>query len=209
MAQFGPFPFLSPQSNSQSPTLLPNFSINVGSDGRGLLKVSPAQFLAQNPRTNATVTATVGGTAASGDVVTVTLTNPVWNNGNLGITGGAVTVTYTLSGTDTLDSVAEELATLINTSAAAPFVIATATAAVLTISWPGPVGNFTTVARTVTGALTLTLSAGTLSGGGGPTYVWDNFRWTARAQVSDYYMGNFYLLSGNLYGIVQAGQPVQ
>ncbi len=208
MAQLGPFPFLYPNSR-QSPTLLPNFSINAGSNGRGMLKLSPAQFLLANPRVSASATATVGGTAASGDIVTVTLSNPIWKNPNLGISGGSVTVTYTLGASDTLDSVAEGLASAINSSAAAPFVVATAELAVLTISWPGPVGNFTTISQTVTGAITLTLSAGTLSGGAGPTYVWDNFRWTARSQVSDYMMGNFYLMSGVLYGMVQAAQPIQ
>jgi hypothetical protein len=208
MAQLGPFPFLYPNSR-QSPTLLPNFSMPVGSNGRGLQKLSPAQFLVNYPRVNATATATVGGTAASGDIVTVTLTNPVWKNPNLGISGGSVTVSFTLGASDTLASTAEALASLINESAAAPFVTATASEAVLTISWPGPVGNFTALAKTVTGAITLTLSAASLSGGSGPTYVWDNFQWTARSQVSDYFMGNFYLLSGNLYGIVQGGQPVQ
>ena len=209
MAQKGPFPFLNPQSNSQSPTLLPNFSLQSGSNGRGMLKLGPAQFLATYPRVNSTATVTVGGTAASGDVATLTLTNPVWNNPNLGITNGTVSVSYTLTGTDTLESVAEELTTLLNDSAAGPFILATAIGDVVTISWPGPVGNFTTLAETVTGALTLTLSGSKLSGGSGPTYVWDNFRWTSRAQVSDYYMGNFYVLSGNLYGIVQGAQPVQ
>ncbi len=208
MPQLGPFPFLYPNSR-QSPTLLPNFSIPVGSNGRGMQKLSPGQFANLYPRVNSTATVTVGGTAASGDVATLTLTNPAWKNPNLGITGASITVTYTLGASDTLDTVAEGLASAINESAAAPFVIATAELGVLTISWPGPVGNFTTLAQTATGALTLTLSASSMSGGSGPAYVWDNFRWTARAQVSDYYMGNFYILSGNLYGIVQAGQPVQ
>lgn len=208
MAQLGPFSFLYPNSR-QSPTLLPNFSINAGSNGRGMVKLSPAQFLAANPRVNASATVTVGGTAASGDVATVTLTNPVWKNANLGISNGSIAVSYTLGASDTLDSVAEGLASAINQSSAAPFVVATAELGVLTISWPGPVGNFTTLAQSATGALTLTLSAGTLSGGSGPTYVWDNFSWTARAQIADYIMGNFYLMSGTLYGMVQAAQPIQ
>ncbi len=209
MAQQGPFPFLNPKS-PQSPTLLPNFSLPSGGvKGRGLGKLSPAQFLAQNPRANASATVTVGGTAASGDVATVTLSNPVWKNANLGIANGSVTITYTLGASDTVDSTAEGLASAINESAAAPFVIATAELGVVAISWPGPVGNFTTLTQSATGALTLTLSAGTMSGGSGPTYVWDNFDWTARAQVQAYFMGNLYLMSGVLYGMVQAAAPIQ
>jgi hypothetical protein len=207
MAQLGPFPFLFPTS-PQSPTLLPNFSLPVGSNGRGMLKLSPAQFLAANPRVNASATVTVSGTPTNTDTASITLTSPVWNNVNLGITNGSVTATYTQVTGDSLASVAEGLATAINTSAAAPFVIATSLEAVVTISWPGPVGNFTGLTVASTG-VTLTKSAATLSGGSGPTYVWDNFRWTASHQVSDYMMGNFYLLSGNLYGIVQGAQPVQ
>lgn len=208
MPQLGPFSFLYP-SSPQSPTLLPNFSIPTGSNGRGMVKMSPGQYAAANPRVNASATVTVGGTAASGDTATVTMTHPVWKNANLGIANGSIAVTYTLTASDTIETVAEALASAINTSAAAPFVVATAEGAVLTLSWPGPVGNYLTVATTPSGALTLTTSAGTLSGGSGPVYVWDNFDWTARGQVGKYFMGNLYMMSGTLGGMVQGAQPVQ
>ncbi len=204
MAQQGPFPV----AGGQSPTLLPNFSRTAGSNGKGVLQQSPNAYLAANPRVNSTATVTVGGTAASGDVATVTLTNPVWKNSVLGITNGTVTITYTLGASDTVDSTAEGLASAINNSAAGPFVIATAELGVVTISWPGPVGNSTTLTQSATGSLTLTLSGSSMSGGTGPVLVWNNFQWTANSQVMDFFMGNFYNMSGVLSGMVSGAQPI-
>ncbi len=47
-----------------------------------------------------------------------------------------------------------------------------------------------------------------MSGGTGPVLVWNNFQWTANSQVMDFFMGNFYNMSGVLSGMVSGAQPI-
>jgi hypothetical protein len=208
MPQLGPFPVIGPNVG-QSPTLIPNFSRQAGGvTGRGVAKQSPQAYLSANPRVAATATVTVSGTPTNGDTASVTIACPIFNNPALAYANGAVTATYTQVTGDSLAAVAEGLATAINESALGAFLLAEASEAVITLSWPGPVGNFATLTVASTG-VTLTKSAGTLAGGSGPTYVWNNFDWTASHQVMSFWMGNFYNMSGVLAGVVNGAQPVQ
>jgi hypothetical protein len=208
-----PLPFLNSMTGggTQSPTLIPNFSIPVGSNGRGLMQQGPAEYLAANPRANASATVTVGGTVTAGDTVTITLTNGVFSNSQIAQPNSAVSVTYTVLSTDTLDTIAEALAELLNENALLRYYVrADAAGAVVTINWPGPVGNLTALAVSTSSGSTVTLteSAASLSGGSGPVYVWENFNWSQGGGVKSFFIGNFYDVSSMLSRLVQFGMPI-
>lgn len=143
--------------DGRQPTLLPNFdkpnistangnnSDPNGSGSAVLSLSSPAGFLAANPRADATATATIGGSATSGDILTIEAANPVFP-------AGLISHTYTVGGSDTLDTIADELAQLFNDDpVAAGFGLrADVEAAVITFHQGGPVGNFTALSANPT-----------------------------------------------------------
>ncbi len=97
-------------------------------------------------------TATVGGTISAGDQVNLTVTDPA-------LSGGSRTVSYTASAGQTPAQVAAGLTTNINadTQLQALGCTGTASGAVITLKCTSV--NATTYSRTVTGGVTLTLSA--------------------------------------------------
>lgn len=147
----------------QSPRLTPNTGQNVpASFGMNKL-ASQYDYLNTFPRTAATATATVGGTVSSGNVSTITVTNPA-------LPGGSFTASYTAGASDGVDQVAEGLASAINSNVNAQSlgIFASTAEAVITVNHPGPVGNLTVLTKTVQGSVTITLSnSGDLSGGAG------------------------------------------
>src|ERR1700680_3462349 len=108
----------------RNPTLVPNFdkpnissANNNNSDPNGagasvLSLSSPAGFLAANPRGDATGTATVGGAAATGDILTLEASNPVFP-------GGFISHTYTVLAGDTPTTIADTFVDLFNDDPAA------------------------------------------------------------------------------------------
>jgi phage tail sheath gpL-like len=124
---------------------------------------------AANLNVTAFATVTIGGTVASGNVVTITINNVAYN--------------YTVKATDTLDDVVLGLVNSIQTSNSGtgdPNLMATADIAtgttdpeqvVLTALVPGVLGNQVAVSSTVTSGSTVTATASgaNLSGGGDAT----------------------------------------
>ncbi|MGO9261470.1 MAG: hypothetical protein ACLQU1_34980 [Bryobacteraceae bacterium] len=124
---------------------------------------------AANLNVTAFATVTIGGTIASGNVITITINNVAYN--------------YTVKATDTLDDVVLGLVAAIDTSNGGtgdPYVMVTADIAtgttdpeqvVLTSLQAGPLGNSIAVSSTISSGSTVTASASgaNLSGGGDAT----------------------------------------
>ncbi len=157
--------------HSQAPTLLPNFNPQVTGNGT-LSNVSPANLLAEFPRTPSSTSAVIGGTITAGDTVSLKINAAVLPNDLL-------EVTYTVLSSDTVDTIAAALADLINESLVAQQFgyFATVDLATVTVNQQSAVGNFATVTSAVTGSATETVTIATpaLSGGAGPTIPLDNF----------------------------------
>lgn len=191
----------------RNPTLVPNFDLPYAENGTVGLQ-SPALFLKNNPRTDATAEATIGGTITAGNTVTLTVTHGL-------LPGGSLSVTYTVLSTDTVDTIAEALAGLINDSAAAQGanLRADSAAAVVTLRWNGPVGNFAVLSESTSGGatetVTLTPSNGVFSGGAGPVFASNNFTFGYNGVLKDYWYGQPYILPETLIGqMVAAGEPL-
>lgn len=192
----------------QNPTLIPNFDRGVAS-GRGTVGLmSPQAYLAANPRVNATATVTLGGTVAASDVTTVTVTHAQ-------LPGGALTESYTATGSDTLATIAEELASLFTTALdglSNPVALEVVpVGAVLTFNWQGPVGNLAVVSATVQGSMTATLNpvSGDLTGGSGPVLAYSNFTFFYRNVSANYWDGQPYSMATDLVSkMVTQGMPI-
>jgi hypothetical protein len=121
----------------RNPTLIPNFDRNVSSGSGSLDHTSPALFLSENPRTDATAKVTIGGTFTAGDVATVRVAHGLLPNGYL-------EKSYTVVGGDTASVVADALAKAFNDDATAMAhgLYADVAAGALTFNWPSVIGNF-------------------------------------------------------------------
>ncbi len=196
----------------QHPTLIPNFypeMATLPADGQSSMQtLSPEQYAQKYPRSNATATITVGGTITAGNTLTVGLANPV-------LVYGAASVAYTVQSADTVETIASALAGLLNAVAHldAYDVRASAAGAVITVSWPGPVGNFATLSvSTSSGAtetLTMSPSGGDLTGGDGYVVPRANFTYALDENTRSYMAGMPYDLPYTvLSAMVQDGMPV-
>lgn len=127
----------------RNPTLVPNFYRPVA-NGNTLDLDSPATYLAANVRADATMTATIGGSATSGDVVAISVTNPVFGGTPYGnLVPAQIGHVFTVGVSDTLDTIADGLADLFNNDALAQQagLRADVVGAVITFHWNGPIGN--------------------------------------------------------------------
>lgn len=147
----------------RNPTLLPNFDTPVvpvlakNSEMASVGLASTAGFLLANPRTDATATATLGGTVTTGDELTIEFTNPIL--GAQGLSPPTVAKTVTAGGSDTLATLAEAFATAFNDD---PFFQAAdirvdAAAGVLTFRQAGPIGNLGVLTSPNEGPITVTV----------------------------------------------------
>jgi hypothetical protein len=168
--------FIPPQGtpgvfDPRNPTLLPNFdkpnistangnnSDPTGNGSSVLSLSSPAGFLAANPRVDATATATIGGSAGTGDILTIEAASPVFPS-------GFIAHEYTVQAGDTLDKIADNLAGLFNDDpVAATFGLrADVAGAVITFRQGGPVGNFTVLTAPTEESATITIAGTALTG---------------------------------------------
>jgi hypothetical protein len=120
----------------RNPTLVPNFD-RPGNSGYGTLDhISPAQFLINNPRTDASAVVTIGETVTTGDVSTLRVAHGLF-------TGGYLEKSHTSIGGDTVSTIADALQTAFNADAQAKAVglVVSAAAGVLTFAWPSALGN--------------------------------------------------------------------
>lgn len=124
--------------SAQNPMLVPNLGQGY-SNGLATPSLSPAEVLVLNPRAAASSTLTFTTSPTNGDVLSVTLTNPV-------LPGGSLVASITAS-SDTAITVASKLAAAITSSLVAMQynIYGTALGNVLTVNELGPVGNLTQV----------------------------------------------------------------
>ena len=194
----------------RQPTLLPNFN-RPSANGSTIDPESPQAFLASNPRTNASVTAVIGGTITAGDTVSLTLSSTIF-------AAGSYSVTYTVLVADDVRSIAENLAALLQNT---PELVAsgvfttmggTSNESEIVVNWNGPIGNFATLTSSVTGSATETVTianSGKLSGGAGPVIAAANFNFAYNGQIQSYFIGQPYNLGYDLITqMVAQGMPI-
>lgn len=193
------------------PTLIPNFDQPTVTAPGVVSMLTAAQLASVNPRTPASAALTLSGTVTTGNTITLTLTCGT-------LPGGSLAMTYTIQSSDTLVSIAQELATLINSNATAQNaqIYATngttpATDTEVIVNWTGPVGNFAVLSVGGTGAAlaTLTPSSGALSGGAGLVIPTSNFNATFNGSTFCFWYGkpvavDYTLLSA----LVAQGMPI-
>jgi hypothetical protein len=201
---------LSSIINSRNPTLLPNFSQPVANGG-SVDKTTPAGMLAEYPRTNAQLTATIGGTITTGNVF-----NMIFTSGALG-TNNPHTISYTVQAGDTITTVAEALAALIDADPVLSGLGITASlggdaeASEIVVLSPGPVGNFLTVSHTGSDTETITFSPsnGIPTGGSGPVIAAANFNFAYNGSIQSFFYGNVYNLGYDVISaMVAQGMPI-
>lgn len=197
------FPFQLPgtQNNGRNPTLLPN--LNRPYAKNGVIGEPSSYELAKlmGSGTPASGTVTVAGTMAAGNVITLTIAN--------GVLKPSVVLTYTATSTDTTETIAEELASLVDKNEILSMFgfWATTLTDVLTIYQRGVVGNFTTLAATSTGAETFTITNPT--GGAGPIVPLSNFGWANNGNYKDYWYGQPFDISYDIVkSMVSQGMPI-
>lgn len=193
------------------PTLIPNFDQPTVTAPGQISMLTAAQLAATAPRVAATAALTLSGTVTTGNTIILTLTCGT-------LPGGSLSLTYTIQASDTLVSIAQELATLVNSNATAQAaqVFATngttpATDTEVIVNWIGPVGNLAVLSVGGTGAslATLTPSSGALSGGSGMVIPTSNFNATLNGATFTFWYGkpvsvDYVLLSA----LVSQGMPI-
>jgi hypothetical protein len=191
--------------DTRNPTLLPQFYKPV-QQGATISMHSPAGYAKLLPRAAASLTVTVGGTVASGNVSTITVTQAQ-------LTTGVITASYTAGASDGTTQVAEGLASALQTLFYANSIdgIVTASESVITINWNGPTGNYAVVTVAPGALITLTRnpSSGKMAGGSGPVYAANNFNFTYNNVVMSFFYGQPYSLGLDLVAVlIAADMPV-
>lgn len=203
---------LGNKNNTTMPTLIPNFDRPLASGSGTVDLLDPSDYIADNPRANASATATIGGTITAADVVTLTLSCGTLPN-------ESISFGYAVQSGDTVDDIANELADLINSSStAADYGIFAevgghGSEATVTVNWEGPVGNFAVLSYSVSGSatetVTLSPSNGALSGGSGPVICSSNFNYTYNGSTFSLFIGQPYKLGDDVLSVmVSQGMPI-
>lgn len=151
----------------RNPTLLPNFDRQVASGAGTVDHESPALFLQNNPRVDATATATIGGTITAGDELTIVISNGLLANPYFGaLIPSEIGLEYTVQSGDSVDTIAEAFADLVNDNAVLQKlgVRADVAGAVVTIRHSGPAGNFTGLSAPTEGPAKITIGGTALTG---------------------------------------------
>lgn len=168
-----PFPALQGTPgvfDPRNPTLLPNFDSIVASGSGTNDRESPAVFLQNNPRTDATATATIGGTITTNDEITIVAANGIFGGSYYGgLQPAQLSHTVKAGAGDTVGTIAEALAAAFNDDVVAQAVglhadVGGASGAVITFRHNGPVGNFTTLSAPTEQPSTITVGGTALTG---------------------------------------------
>lgn len=191
------FPYQLVGNNGRNPTLLPNLYRPFSKNGQ--LELTPSGDLATDidaQKGGSSISSgnvTIAGTVAEGDVLSLSIEN--------GVLGDApIVATYTLTSTDTLETAAANLASAfndINTLIQFGFW-ANSNGAEIIVNQRGPVGNFSTLSFSTTGAETDTIVQ--MTGGEGVIVPLTNFTFANHGSFEDYWYGlpydiNYTLLS--------------
>ncbi|MBX9720203.1 MAG: hypothetical protein K2X81_02315 [Candidatus Obscuribacterales bacterium] len=127
----------------------------VGGDGRATIGANTTNKPIQIFRQACTpVKATLGGTKTTGDVLTLTFTDPA-------LPGGSQAASYTVQAPDTLTTIATALASAVNSNANLRTLGVTAASTGTNIAMVSQSTNQTTYTKSVSGAATETISLGT------------------------------------------------
>jgi hypothetical protein len=200
----------------QQPTLIPNtdpvdISPPIMSNGPQIVSFRRiADFEAITPRTPASNAVTFATAPAGGDVITALFTSGVFDGGTYSVSATAVT-------NDTLAMLVDRVASAINSDPILEGVFGVtaqgggSAGAVLTINWPGPVGNFAVVTLSSTGATTFTYSpsGGVFSGGAGSVIPYANIIATIGNTCMRLRLGQpYYLDYSTIAALVAGSQPI-
>jgi hypothetical protein len=202
----------------QNPMLMPNFDPIVTYPGAAPGSIGsqpPDVFLQTFPRTASTTPGqiTVGGTVGTGDVATIIFSNNVFPAPGTVEALTPVSVSYTLTGTDTVSTVAGFLAAAINSNTTLQrfgfYATADEAAGVVNIFQQSAVGDFTTLTTSVTGSLTLTVNT-QIAGGSGPIIPAYSFEFDfGTYNVTNFYIGRPVDLGySQIKQLVDAGYPI-
>lgn len=204
----------------QNPQILPTFDpisngVGPGSSAVSIGSLPPDVFLKQFPRVPSTTAGkvTVGGTVASGDIATIIFSNNVFPATGSFAAVAPVSVSYTLTGTDTTSTTAGFLAAAINANTTLQqfgfYATADETASVVNIFQQSSVGSFTTLTESATGALTLTVNT-QIAGGSGPIIPLFNFEFDFGTYNLTYFMKGIPQNLGytQVAALVNAGYPI-
>ncbi len=172
--------------------------------GKQVVEESVAKFLARYPRTAASATVTITGTVATSDRLNLTFTLPVLPN-------GAVTVSATAGSGDSTTTLAQRMAAAISNNAVLQSfgVYATSLNNVVSIYWPGPLGNNVTLSQSVSPGSEVETLSGQLSGGAGPIIPFNTFRFQYHKHLLEFQANRPVNLAGNVVAaLALAGSPI-
>lgn len=152
-------------------SVLPDLKEGVIVGGSETLQ-DKAGFLALYPRSIGSGTITVTGTITNLDTYTITFTSGLFAGGSLSITAAVVTA-------DTLTTLAAKVVNAINGNATLQGlgVYATSSGAVVTINWPGPIGNQIIISVGSAPGGTETATIVQITGGAGPVIPQKDFNY--------------------------------
>lgn len=152
-----------------------------------LVALTPDELLTKAARSMASLTITVGGSATEDDELTVNI------NSNL-LPGGKVAVTVVVDADDTLIVLAQKISKELADNAVlqSSGVVAYSVDAVVTVKWPGLIGNTVTCTTALSGGATATLTrsnSGNFTSGAGPVIPFSNFNFMFNGQVIQFEAG--------------------
>lgn len=205
--------------DAQNPQLIPSMDFPSSSGAGGTLDVlAPSQYLATYPRTDATVTLTIGGTITNLDTVKLTFTNAIIPAIGAQAAGAYTTAAYTIVTADTTATVSDALESLVNLDpnlqALGIFATkaGTSNGTRVILRQSGPIGNSTTVTSVRTGGLTTTTTfgnAGVMASGTGPIVPIANFKFSYNGTMLNFWYAKPQTVdSGLLAALIAGGAPI-
>lgn len=183
--------------DGQNPQLIPSLDYPSSTGAGGTVDVlAPSKYLAAFPRTDATVTLTIGGTITNLDTIRLRFANPIIPAIGAQAADLYQTAAYTIVTADTTTTVADALESLVNLDPNLQALgiyatkAGTSNASRLILRQSGPIGNNTTVTAVVTGAATETATfgaSGVMAGGTGPVIPIANFKFSYNGTMSNFW----------------------
>lgn len=172
--------------------------------GNQVIEEPIANFLTRYPRTFASATVTITGSVATSDVLHLTFTLPA-------LPGGAVVVIATAGAGDTVITLAQRLAAAIcnNPALQSYGAYATSLGGVVTIRWPGPLGNNVVLSQSVTPGSEVETISGQLTGGSGPVIPFNTFRFQYHKHLFEFQANRPVSLPGSVVAaLAHSGSPI-
>lgn len=199
--------------DTQNPNLLPLMDMSFSSGAGGTLDaMSPAKYLATNPRVNGSLSITVGGSITNLDTVALRFTSPLFPGGVY------TTAPYTIVTADTTQTVAQALDDMIDNDVVLASLgmsgelQGTGSPLQVNVLSNGPISNGVTVTAVKTGAGTITLTfgnSGVIAGGSGPIIPTAGFSFSYNGCTINFQYGKPVIVGSDLLAqLVSQGRPV-